>query len=65
MTPGEDRSGGGQKQLQFTAHTPGGAGVFVRSPAVLPYAVRLRGRRRRGSPAHPVGDLYQLKEVRR
>ncbi|XP_043225455.1 nitric oxide-associated protein 1-like [Amphibalanus amphitrite] len=65
VTPAEDRSGGNHKELKFTAHTPGGAGVFVRSPPVLPYAVRLRGRRQRDSPAHRVGELYQLREARR
>ena len=65
VTPAEDRSGDGQKQLQFTAHTPGSAGVHVRAPPVLPYAVRLKGRRVRDSPAHAVGSLYQLKEAQR
>ena len=32
-------------KIALTAHTPLGLGIFVRSPAILPYAVNDRGKR--------------------
>ena len=55
------------------AHTPEGRGLFLRTPAVLPYAVRLRGKKITGTPCfekhrpfyHPLGeDNYSIRKLK-
>lgn len=46
-------AGKGMK-VELKAYTPGGAGCALRSPPLLPLAVLLRGKRKRGTAAYAV-----------
>lgn len=45
-------------QCRVAAWTPGGRGVHKREPAVLPYAINLKGKRLRDTPAYMVGKVF-------
>ncbi len=49
-------------QMNFKAYTPGGVGIYVRRPALLPYAVRRRGGRIVGTSAYKVQSLRENDE---
>ena len=51
------------KTCRFKAWTPGGRGVYLRCPALLPYAVTLCGPKIRRSLAHSKGKGMFWKDV--
>ncbi|XP_044743956.1 nitric oxide-associated protein 1 [Chrysoperla carnea] len=52
ITPGPD------VQCKLQAWTPEGRGIHVREPSLLPYAVNLRGKKIRGSPAYGSSKFF-------
>jgi hypothetical protein len=48
---------------RFQAWTPGGRGVYLRSPALLPFAVAMCGPKVRHSPAYRKGKGMLFKHV--
>lgn len=47
---------------KVAAWTPEGRGVHLRRPPVLPFAINLKGKRLRDSPAYVVGKVYAQNE---
>ncbi|XP_072935398.1 nitric oxide-associated protein 1 [Epargyreus clarus] len=45
-------------ECKMAAWTPEGRGIHKRSPSLLPYAVNLKGKRVRDTPAYRLGTLY-------
>lgn len=45
-------------KCRVSAWTPEGRGVHARRPSVLPFAINLKGKRLRDSPAYRVGKVY-------
>lgn len=52
ITPGPD------VKCKLQAWTPEGRGIHVREPSLLPYAVNLRGKKIRGSPAYGSSKFF-------
>ncbi|XP_014665837.1 PREDICTED: nitric oxide-associated protein 1-like isoform X2 [Priapulus caudatus] len=51
---------GDMHECSFRVWTPGGSGIHVRRPAVLPYAVGLRGKRKHGTHAYAVRPIREI-----
>ena len=48
-------------EIGIRAYTPGGNGCLLRQPSLLPYAIRMRGKRIKGTPFYGLNRKKLIK----